>query len=106
PPSVSLTNPPNGASFLAPANITLSATASDIDGSVTNVAFYASGTKLGDDASDPYTLTWSNVSAGNYFLTAVATDNSGLARTSSPVNVSVVSTLSQNIFGFTQIWKY
>jgi hypothetical protein len=40
PPSVSLTSPSNGASFTTPATITLTATASDSDGSVTKVDFY------------------------------------------------------------------
>ncbi len=64
-PSVTITNPMNGGVFSAPANVTLLANASDTDGSVTNVQFYA--------------------------LTAVATDNGGLSATSSPVNISVVT---------------
>jgi len=40
-PTVSLTNPANGAAFTAPATINLGAAAADMDGSVTNVAFYA-----------------------------------------------------------------
>ncbi len=75
PPSVSLTNPVNGASFLAPANILLEATASDSNGTVTNVAFYAGTTKLADDATEPFSYNWTGVSAGNYALTAVATDD-------------------------------
>ena len=39
-PSVSLTAPANGASFSAPATITLSASASDPDGSIAKVEFY------------------------------------------------------------------
>src|SRR5436190_2351919 len=43
PPVVQLTSPTNNASFLAPPSITLSASASDPDGSVTNVDFYVDG---------------------------------------------------------------
>ena len=44
PPSVSLTGPANGVVYSAPANIYLSASASDSDGTVTRVDFYANGT--------------------------------------------------------------
>src|SRR5437773_927947 len=44
PPTVSLTAPSAGASFAAPAAIALAATASDSDGSVTRVDFYAGAT--------------------------------------------------------------
>jgi hypothetical protein len=94
PPSVSLTFPANGATFTAPASIAITATAADADGSVTKVAFYAGSTLLGTDSASPYTLTWSNVAAGSYALTAVATDNAGAATTSQPVTVTVSSPLT------------
>ena len=47
PPTVSLTSPSNGATYTAPANISLAATASDSDGSVTKVDFYSGTTLLG-----------------------------------------------------------
>lgn len=89
PPSVSITGPADGASFTVPANITISAAASDSDGTVTKVEFFRGSTKLGEDATAPYAYTWKNVPAGTYILTAKATDNSGDATTSGPVNVTV-----------------
>ncbi|MHB8875690.1 MAG: Ig-like domain-containing protein [Myxococcaceae bacterium] len=89
PPAVSLTGPVNGATFTAPANISLSAAASDQDGSVARVEFFAGGTKLGEDLTSPYSLAWSNVAAGSYTLTARATDNQGAATTSAAVNITV-----------------
>jgi hypothetical protein len=44
---------------------------------------------LGTLTTSPYTLTWSNVAAGNYSLTARATDNRGATRTSQAVTVQV-----------------
>src|SRR5205814_317177 len=46
PPSVSLIAPANGTSFPAGSNITLTATASDSDGSIAKVEFYRGGTSL------------------------------------------------------------
>ena len=91
PPTVSLTAPANGAKFLAPASVTLSATASDTDGTVTNVAFYQGSTLQTNIASAPYTYTWSNATAGAYALTAVATDDSGSSGTSGVVNINVTN---------------
>ena len=42
-PTVSLTSPVNGATFSAPATITVAGTASDADGTVSKVDFYANG---------------------------------------------------------------
>jgi hypothetical protein len=89
PPTASLTNPTNGATFTAPANITIDATASDSDGSVTQVQFYQGTTLLGTDTTAPYQFVWSSVAAGSYSLTVKATDNQGAATTSSAVNITV-----------------
>lgn len=92
PPSVSLTAPANGASFTAGANITLTASASDSDGTVAKVDFYRGGTTLiGTATTAPYTITWNNVAAGTYSLTAKATDNKGAVTTSNAVSISVVA---------------
>ena len=51
PPTVAVTSPTNGASFIAPATIMIQATASDTDGSVTNVQFFDGNTSLGNVSS-------------------------------------------------------
>jgi len=88
-PLVAITAPTSGATFLTPVNIAIAATASDNDGGVTVVEFFEGATKLGEDTTAPYTFAWNNVSPGTYTLTAVATDNSSLASTSSPVTITV-----------------
>ncbi|HEU5108879.1 MAG TPA: cellulose binding domain-containing protein, partial [Micromonosporaceae bacterium] len=88
-PAVTMTSPATGASFQAGSNIALAATASDTDGSVTQVQFFANNTPLGTDTTSPYTFNWQNVAAGNYVLTARATDNGGAFTTSAPVDVTV-----------------
>lgn len=89
PPTVSIISPASGASYTAPATIPITASASDADGTVTKVDFFANGTLIGTSTTSPYTFSWTNVAAGAYSLTAVATDNAGLQTTSSAVSVSV-----------------
>jgi hypothetical protein len=59
PPTVSINSPASGATFSAPATVTLQASAADSDGSVSRVDFYANGTLLGGDTSSPYGFAWS-----------------------------------------------
>jgi plastocyanin len=91
PPSVSITNPPNAAVFSAPANVTLIATASDPDpgDSVTNVEFRGTSS-LGNRTSSPYSLTVSNLGAGAYTFSAIASDSFGAKATNS-ISISVVT---------------
>jgi RHS repeat-associated protein len=86
-PMITIDTPTNNQTFAAPANISVSATASDVDGMVTNVSFFNGTTKLAEFTTVPYSFTWSNVLGGNYTLRAEARDNHGLSATS---QVSVV----------------
>jgi subtilisin family serine protease len=89
PPAVSLTAPSGGATFTAPANISISANATDADGGISKVQFYAGTQLIGTDTASPYSVTWNNAAAGDYSLTAVATDNLGATTTSGAVNIKV-----------------
>jgi RHS repeat-associated protein len=86
-PTVSLTGPANHTVTAAPASFTLTANAADSDGSVTKVDFYQNNQLIGTATSAPYSINWSNVAAGSYSVTAVATDNQGASTTSSPVSL-------------------
>ena len=88
PPAVAITSPANGAVFTAPAIVPITASASDSDGSVTNVAFFDGVTFLGQTNNVSYTIT-ATLAAGAHALTAVATDDGGLSTTSTVVNVTV-----------------
>ena len=92
PPTVSISSPAGGATFTAPATLSIAANAADSDGTVSRVDFFANGTLLGSDSAAPYTVSWSNVAAGTYNLIATATDNSGAATSSSTVSITVSST--------------
>ena len=88
---MAITSPGDSASFNAPATITVLANAGDTDGTVQQVAFFANGQPIGTDTSSPYSVAWTSVAAGNYTLTAVATDNQGSTTTSAAVNISVTA---------------
>jgi hypothetical protein len=87
-PSVSLTAPANGASYLAPATISITATASDFEG-IANVEFFNGSSSLGVDTTAPYGVDWTGVGAGSYTITARATDTLGAQTTSAPRTVTV-----------------
>lgn len=88
-PTVSMTNPVGGATFTAPASITLSANAADTDGTISKIEFFNGAALLGTVLSPPYNFSWMNVAAGSYSLTAKATDDDGAAITSSAVSITV-----------------
>lgn len=97
PPIVSLQIPVNGQVYSAPANISISATASDADGSISKVEFYNGSVKLGEDASSPYSFVWNNISSGNYKLMARAIDHQGATNTST-VDISVTGLIQREVW--------
>ena len=92
PPSVSITSPANGATFPAGSSITVQASASSTDGTVTRVDFFQNGNLFGSATTAPYSATFSGGAPGPYALTAVATDDQGATSTSAPVNVTIQPT--------------
>ena len=88
-PTISITSPGNNSSFKEGADITISTTASDLDGTVTLVEFFDGATKLGEDTSAPFSFVWSAASLGSHQITAIATDNLGAKTTSTAVNITV-----------------
>jgi uncharacterized repeat protein (TIGR02543 family) len=88
-PTVSITGPANGATFSAPASITITATATDIDGTIAVVRFYSGASQIAQINASPYQYTWTNVPAGNYVLTARAEDNLGATGISAAVSITV-----------------
>jgi hypothetical protein len=88
-PTVSLTAPLNGASLTGPVNITVTASASDSDGSISKVDFYSGTALIGTATTAPYTVQWNSVAAGSYSLKAVATDDRGATTVSDANNIIV-----------------
>jgi hypothetical protein len=88
-PSVSITSPENGSSYAPDESITISANASDFDGSVSQVEFYIDGESIAIDNSSPYSVSWSTSSEGNYVLTAIVTDDEGAQAVSDDVTILI-----------------
>jgi hypothetical protein len=91
PPNISLTAPVPNASYQAPASVSLAASASDSDGAIVKVEFFAGTTLIGSASTAPYGAVWSGVGAGAYSITARATDNAGGVATSAAVAVTVAN---------------
>jgi hypothetical protein len=113
PPVVRITSPPNGSVFRSPIDLPIFAYASDADGAVTSVEFFADSTSLGFGRrvtvvppplppgpvqppilnfrpTNYWELTWSNAPVGGHALTAVATDDAGLTTRSLPVKTTIL----------------
>jgi len=89
-PVVSITSPASNAEFPEGAEVKIEATASDNDGTIALVEFFASDTiKIGEANTPPYSVTWKNITPDLYSLTAIATDDRGHKRTSSRVSLKV-----------------
>jgi probable HAF family extracellular repeat protein len=110
PLTVTITNPTPNATFTALATFVVGASVFDGAGTVTNVEFLVNGGAISNATSSPYSITVSNLAAGNYALSAVASDNGGLKATNSigitvtkaalaPVTISNTS-FSGNTFSF------
>jgi hypothetical protein len=95
-PIITLTSPTSGSNFTAPATIAFTADALDPDGSIVTVEFFNDSTKIGEDSTAPYSFSWKDVNAGNYKITAKATDNGGLNTVSQSIDITV-STAMANI---------
>jgi hypothetical protein len=93
--------PANGESFKAGSDITVTATAKAMNGSISKVEFYQGSTKLGEATSYPYSFIWNIVSAGNYTITARAYENTAVPAVSEgiPVRVSSLESTQELVNG-------
>jgi hypothetical protein len=88
-PVIKISNPRKGIVFNNISEVTIDAVASDPDGSINKVEFYNGTVKLVEMTTAPYTYIWKDVAAGNYSITAIATDNLSDTTVSAPVEFMV-----------------
>ncbi|HEX6313803.1 MAG TPA: Ig-like domain-containing protein, partial [Gemmatimonadaceae bacterium] len=89
PPVVSIVAPAHGTTHIAPTNVNVIARASDADGTIARVEFFAGSTMIGIAESSPYSVTWRNAPVGTYTLSAKAWDNAGGSIISAGVNITI-----------------
>jgi plastocyanin len=90
PPNVFITSPTAGAVFSEPANVTIQVTATNSANTVTNVQFLVGSSVLTNETVPPFSVVTDSLAAGDYTLSAIASDNMGLTATNS-VAISVVT---------------
>ncbi|MFZ4724952.1 MAG: Ig-like domain-containing protein [Paludibacter sp.] len=98
-PTVSMTQPLSGTEFKNTELISLQATASDTDGSIARIEFYANGNLVGVVYSAPYKYDWTCTVPGNYLMTAKAYDNEGASNITAGATIKVVDANSGGNLG-------
>ena len=107
--SCALTAPINGATYVAPATIFLSATTTTPAGTtIQRVEFYSGNTKIGQDSTSPYLVSWAATNSGSYELkakviTTIGTQAFSVARTITilppvPPTVSLTAPANNAVF--------
>ncbi len=94
-PIVKITSPLANGSFKQGSRIWMSADASDLDGSISKVAFYNGSTLLHTEDKAPYSY-WQSLPAGSYKIIAKATDNEGLQTVSATISIVVKAEILSN----------
>jgi len=89
-PVVVVTSPSPGQSFQSSYTVPLNASATQIDGSISDVLFNAGSGLLFDVTNAPFTASLTPPSSGHYSVTATATDGAGLSNTSAPIEFDVI----------------
>jgi hypothetical protein len=97
PPTATLTQPNDGASFQFGQSISVIAQASDAGGQVSRVEFYLRDAELfiapeqlvGSATSEPFAVSLRGLGRGHYMLTAIAVDNRGATSHSMPIHIGV-----------------
>lgn len=89
PPTVTMTGPLDGSvTFLEGRIVTLTADASDTDGTIDRIEFFLNGTSLGVDDTAPFSLDW-EVVEGSHVFTAAATDDTEITTLSAELALDV-----------------
>lgn len=97
PPTVSISQPPEGTTFQASTPVMITAAVTDPDGSIGKVEFFVGSVLLATATNAPFTFTWTSGTPGDYRLYVRATDNKGSATMSDPVSVTVLPVLAKEL---------
>jgi plastocyanin len=89
-PTVAITNLTAGQVLVAPATVTIQASASESGGTIKQVQFLVGSVVLTNCLTPPFVAVTNHLPAGSYTLTAIASDTGGLTATGS-VAITVVA---------------
>jgi regulation of enolase protein 1 (concanavalin A-like superfamily)/glucose/arabinose dehydrogenase len=96
-PTVAVVSPLAGTTYLNSDTIAFNASASDPDGTITKVEFWADGVKLGERGSAPYLWDWTGPrSSGAHALWATAFDNGGASASSTQIDALSIPLVLQS----------
>lgn len=87
-PTVAIATPGNSLNFNGPSTVTLSATASEVGGSIVKVEFYEGSNKVGESSTSPFKADWT-AQPGSHNVCAVAYDSTGTQTQSATLSVTV-----------------
>lgn len=88
-PTVMIDSPSSNSSYYHGSEISIEATATDLDGTIDLIEFFDSDIKIGEDSSFPFSFIWNSASIGAHIIKAHATDNGGLTSVSTPIYIEV-----------------
>ena len=94
-PTVSIDNIATGTIVTAPTNAVIHAAANDPDGTIASLSIYVNGEPFGTTTNGDLSVTWFPRRAGDYTLSAAATDDLGLTTTSEYITVTVTGVFPQ-----------
>lgn len=97
-PIVSISNPAGGVTVGAGSSMWLNANASDEDGFIRSVKFFANGQEIGETATgwgNDFAYAFRARNTGTYYVYAQAKDNHGKITQSAPVKIEVLPIVSQ-----------
>jgi uncharacterized protein (TIGR02145 family) len=92
PPTCHITSPADGQQIVKGETVTISADASDSDGSISKVSFFIDNSEKGSSQNKPYTYNWTtgSESLGTHLIKATSSDNSG-DNSSDEISVEIIS---------------
>ncbi|MEM7384606.1 MAG: LamG-like jellyroll fold domain-containing protein [Verrucomicrobiota bacterium] len=93
PPTVRMDSPGSRLLIEPGSTLYLKATASDPDGTVEKVTFYASGVPIKTVSESPFRFEWEAVPTGHHLIEAVATDDHGMTGSSQGITIYAVEAL-------------
>jgi hypothetical protein len=94
-PSIVLQSPENGATFSVSDEIVFEAVASDTDGAIAKVEFYAGNSKVGEATSKPYSCSTTSLLAGTHILSAIVIDDKGAKTKAISIEITVIASTGE-----------